>query len=80
MTKSSDIISSKIVIILIFISSTTIFGCKWGSWSFDLFGGDSINGDSDNDNGDGIPVEFPPAVCSANIGGTKINEHVERVT
>ena len=26
-----------IVIILILICLTTIFGCKWGSWSFDLF-------------------------------------------
>ena len=87
-----------IVIILVLISLIAIFGCKWGS--FDLFGGDPINGDNgDNgdsgDNGDGgdggdgngialfvVPVdgisaEFPPAVFSANIGGTKINEPVE---
>ena len=41
--------------ILILFILTTIFGCKWGSWSFDLFGGDPINEDSDDsgDNGDG---------------------------
>jgi len=90
-------VSLNIVIILILFSLTTIFGCKWGSWSFDLFGGDPINGDDGDsgDNGDGgdggdgngialfvVPVdgisaEFPPAVFSANIGGTKINEPVE---
>ncbi len=68
-----------IVIILVLIGLTTIFGCKWGS--FDLFGGDSANED-DGDSGDGgddngISAEFPPAVFSANIGGTKINEPVE---
>ncbi len=48
-------VSRNIVIILILFSLTTIFGCKWGSWSFDLFGGDPINGDDDDsgDNGDG---------------------------
>jgi hypothetical protein len=55
-------VSRNIVIILILFSLTTIFGCKWGSWSFDLFGGDPINedgtilgGDDDGDdnNGDG---------------------------
>ena len=52
-------VSRNIVIILIFFSLTTIFGCKWGSWSFDLFGGDPINedgddsDDGDNNNGDG---------------------------
>jgi Tol biopolymer transport system component len=83
-----------IVMVLIIISLTTIFGCKWGSWSFDLFGGDPINGDDgdSSENGDfpagngielfvvpvdGISVDFPPAVFSANIGGTKINEPVE---
>ena len=30
--------------------------------------------------GNGISVEFPPAVFSANIGGTKINEPVELFT
>jgi Tol biopolymer transport system component len=81
-------VSRNIIIILILLSLTTIFGCKWGSWSFDLFGGDPINEDSDDsdngddnngdgNNGNGISVDFPPAVFSANIGGTKINEPVE---
>ena len=50
-------IPRNIVIVLIIISLTTIFGCKWGSWSFDLFGGDPINGDDgdSSENGD-FPV------------------------
>ena len=61
------------------------------SFRFDLFAGDAINEDGDDsgrgddnngdgyngNHGDGISTEFPPAVFSANIGGTKINEPVE---
>ncbi len=75
----------KIAILLIVFSLTTISGCKWGSWSFDLFGGDPVNEDDDNSNGgdnnngddNDISVEILPTVFSANIGGTKINEPVE---
>ena len=93
MTKSADLISAKIVIILIVFSLATIFGCKGDNWGFDLFGGDPINedgddsgggddnngddGDDNGNNGNGISAEFPPSVFSANIGGTKINEPVE---
>ncbi len=66
-----------IVMVLIIISLTTIFSCKWGSWSFDLFPDDSPNEDGDDNNGGGISTIFPPSVFSANIGGTKINEPVE---
>ena len=77
-------VSRGIVIIFIFISLTAIFGCKGDNWGFDLFGGDPINEDSDDsdggddnngdgNNGNGICANFPPAVFSANIGGTKIN-------
>jgi hypothetical protein len=45
MTTHSDIISSKLIVILIIISLTAIFGCDGDDWSFDLFGGDSANGD-----------------------------------
>jgi hypothetical protein len=45
MTTHSDIISSKLIIILILFSLTTIFGCDGDDWSFNLFGGDSVNGD-----------------------------------
>ena len=48
MTKHSDIISSKLIIILILFSLTTIFGCDGDDWGFDLFGGDSVNEDDDN--------------------------------
>jgi len=81
MIKRFDIIYFKIAIILIVISLTAISGCKWGS--FDLFGGDPINQDGDDsdggdgNDGNGISFEFLPAVFSANIGGTKINEPVE---
>ena len=80
MIRNSDIISIKIVIILILFSLTTIFGCDGDDWGFDLFGGDTVNGDDDNgngNNGNGDPVEFPPAVFSASIGGNKTNEPVE---
>ena len=53
MTKHSDIISSKLFIILILFSLTTIFGCDGDDWSFDLFGGDSANDDNGNNNGNG---------------------------
>ena len=75
-----------IVILLILISLSVIFGCNSDNWGFDLFGGDPTNEEDDSDNGDGgngsnggngISVDFPPAVFSANIGGTKINEPVE---
>ncbi len=85
MTKNSDIIFSKIVFILIFISLTTIFGCDGDNWDFDLFGGDTTNGNGGDgngnngigNNGNGKSGEFSPAVFSATIGGTKINEPVE---
>ena len=77
MTKRSDTISYQLIIIIILFSLTTIFGCG-DNWSFDLFGGDSVNGDDGNDNnGDDDPVEFPAAVFSASIGGNKIDEPVE---
>ena len=50
MTKHSEIIFSKVIIILILFSLTTFFGCDGDDWSFDLFGGDSANGDDDNNN------------------------------
>jgi len=83
MTKSSDIFSATVVLILILFSLTTIFGCKGDSWGFDLFGGDPTNqdgddsGGGDHNNGGGISAKFPLSVFSANIGGTKINEPVE---
>lgn len=49
-TKRSGINSSKFVIILILLSLTTIIGCDGDDWSFDLFGGDSVNGDDNNNN------------------------------
>ena len=70
------------VAILLFVGLANISSCKWGSW--DLFGGDPVNqdgsggdGDSGGNNGDGSSTDFPPAVFTANIGGTKINEPVE---
>jgi Tol biopolymer transport system component len=53
MTKHSDIISFKQIIILILISLSMIFGCNGDDWSFDLFGGDSVNGDDGNGNNNG---------------------------
>ena len=52
-TKRSGINSSKFVIILILLSLTTIIGCDGDDWSFDLFGGDSVNGDDNNNNSNG---------------------------
>jgi hypothetical protein len=57
-----------IVIILIFFSLTTIFGCKWGSWSFDLFAS-TPNGDetanlsgsfAEDEDGDVLFFEWVP--------------------
>ena len=53
MTKHSDNISSKLIIILILFSLTTILGCDGDDWSFDLFGGDSVNDDDNNGNNNG---------------------------
>ena len=55
MLADQKFLSRTIVIILIFFSLNITFGCEWGSWSFDLFGGDPINEDGDDsDGGDGI--------------------------
>ena len=54
-TKRSEINSSKLIIILILFSLTTIFGCNGDDWSFDLFGGDSANGDDPNNPDDPTP-------------------------
>ena len=50
MTKYFDTISSRLIVILILISLSMIFGCDGDDWSFDLFGGDSANDDNGNNN------------------------------
>ena len=57
-TKHSIINSSTLIIILILFSLTTLIGCNGDDWSFNLFGGDSVNGDDPTNPDD--PPDPPP--------------------
>ncbi len=74
-----------VILLLALMGMSFIFGCKWGSW--DLFGGEAVNGDDSGNrgnsnglgfgNGNDDTAGFPPVVFSAARSGTKINEPIQ---